>query len=364
MSTELTDIKKDILHLTKELVLFRTTEDRPEELQKCISYIKHYFADSKVKIKELNIRGKPSLFIAFNNRKKQTLILNGHIDVVEGNDNQFNAEEKNGYLYGRGTNDMKASIAVFMVLMKNLARKINPPAVALLVVSDEETGGQYGTKEWLKRGYKCTIAIAGEPSRFHLETKHKGPLQVRIISQGTYGHSSRPWQGTNAIDKLIKQYERFKEDIPQPTRTRKWHASINPTYILSPGPYNVTPARAEMVLDIRTNEEWTNRKLIERLKKLNIKYEIILNNQMLFNLNKNRYIKNLKKVAEKILERKVKYIKSAGGSDAQFFSGKGMTALNFGPIGRNHHKSNEYVEIESLPIYYQILDRYVQTICN
>jgi succinyl-diaminopimelate desuccinylase len=354
------EILDEIVKLTKELILFRTTEDRKEELNKCIAFIKNYFNGSNVKIDEFNFKDKPSLFISFNGKKKQTLILNGHIDVVEGFDSQFVPEEKDGKIFGRGANDMKASVAVMIVLMKHLSEKKNPPKVGLMLVSDEEIGGDNGTKILLKKGYKANFCLIGEPSKFHVETKHKGVLQVKVKAYGSSSHSSRPWLGDNAIEKMMKQYKRLINEVPVATRKHKWLTSINPTNIIAQGPYNVTPSKAEMIMDIRTSEEYTNKKIMELMKKCGMKFTLLRNAPMMLNKKKNKDMRTLKKIAEKVLDKKVKYIKSCGGSDGRYFTGKNIPTVNFGPYGKNHHKAGEHMEITCLDQYYKILEKFIQ----
>jgi len=354
------EIEKEIIALTKDLIVFRTTEDRIDEMNRCIEYIKNYFNGCNVIIKEFTHKNKPSLFIAFNKKKKQDIILNGHIDVVEGFDSQFVPEIKEKNIIGRGSNDMKTAVATMIVLMKNLSRIKKPPKVGLMIVSDEEVGGLQGTNKLVKKGYVGEFAITGETSKFNIESKHKGLLQVKLTAYGSASHASRPWLGTNAIEKLIRQYTKFLVEFPTATRKHKWLPSINPTNFIATGPYNVTPSKAEMVLDIRTTEEYTNRKIIEALKRNNIKFKKIMDGGMMLNPKKNQHIKSLKKITEKVLGKKVKYIKSCGGSDTRFFTEKGISAVNFGPIGKNHHKHNEYLEISSIEPYYKILEQFIK----
>lgn len=349
--------KSNIIKLTKELIKFRTTENRVLQLRKCIDYIKEYLDSSDVIIREFCYKDKPSLFISFNKRRRQQLILNGHIDVVEGYDSQFVPVVTGNKLFGRGSADMKGSVAAMIVLMKALSRK--KPKVALMIVSDEEVGGLDGTKHLVRKGFIGDFAITGETSRFNLETKHKGMLRVKLIAYGSSSHASRPWLGSNAIEKLMRQYYKLRDVVPTATPKHKWLPSINPTNFVATGPYNVTPSKAEMVLDIRTTEEFSNRKVIETLKRLNIKYKKILDGNFMDNEKKNHHIKSLKKITEGVLGRKVKYIKSCGGSDTRFFTEKGIPAVNFGPIGTNHHKHNEFVELDSIMPYYNILKKFV-----
>jgi succinyl-diaminopimelate desuccinylase len=168
----------EILQVAKELIGFRTTVDRPSEIAACIAYIKGYLADTPLLVREFTFAGSPALVISFKRKKRFKLLLNGHVDVVEGNDKQFTAEEKDGLLYGRGTNDMKGSVAAMLVLMKRTAMKRLTPDVGLLIVSDEEVGGK-GSKEFARRGYTADFVIFGEPTKLRVETKHKGVLVVK-----------------------------------------------------------------------------------------------------------------------------------------------------------------------------------------
>lgn len=361
-TAELKEISREILTLTKELILFKTTADRPDELIKCIEFIKNYFDNSHFVVRDFNFKHKPSLFISFNKRKKQDLILNGHIDVVPGSDSQFIPKVEGNLLFGRGSGDMKAAVAAMMVLMKHLAKLKKPPKVGLMIVSDEEIGGENGTAKLLKLGFSSKFCFTGESSvgYFPLVTKHKGCVQVKITAYGSSSHSSRPWQGNNAINKLINQYKALIEEFTLATSKHKWHVSVNPTSFVAESAPNVTPSKAEIVLDIRTNEEFTNRKIINILKKHKIKYKKIMDGPMMFNSNKHVYIKSLKRCAERVLKKKVKYIKSCGGSDSKFFTAKNIPSVNLGPVAKNVHKHNEYVEIDSLEKFYHILSLFVQ----
>ena len=354
-------VTEEIVKLAQKLITFRTTADRPDEIRQCVRFIKDYFADSTIIIREHIHGDSPSLHLTFNRRKKQSLILNGHLDVVEGTDSQFIPKRIQGKLYGRGTDDMKASLATMIVLMKNLAKKRKPPSVGLMIVSDEETGSLNGSKKLAKHGYSADFCIVGESTKFHLETKHKGSMHVKLIAYGSKSHASRPWQGTNAIEKLIRQYQSLTDAVGDiASRKKKWLLSINPTNILAEGPYNVTPSKAEMVLDIRTTEDMTNQKVLALLKKLKIKYKIILNAPMMYNEKKNNTTRYLKKLVERTLGRKVKYIKSCGGTDARYFTEKGIQTVIFGPKGKNLHKNNEYIEINSLGLQYKILEKFIE----
>ncbi len=349
----------EIQQVLERLVAFRTTADRPEEIAACLAYVKEYLADTPLLVKELTLAGKPGLVISFHPGKRHSLLLNGHLDVVEGHERQFQLEERDGLLYGRGTNDMKGSVAAMLVLMKRFALAGEQPDVALLLVTDEETGGA-GTRELVRRGYTGDFVIVGEPSRLRLETKHKGTLFVKVVAYGSSSHGSRPWLGNNAIEKLWRQLRKLNEAVPQATRSNKWLPTINVTSFVSQFPPNVTPSKAEAVLDIRTTEEWSNRRIKNLLKQLKMKHTVLFEGAMLTNKRKDAHIRAFRKLADGMLGgKRRKYVKSCGSTDARYFSARGMPTIVFGPTGAFHHTSKEYVEKRALGLFYKILERYV-----
>jgi acetylornithine deacetylase/succinyl-diaminopimelate desuccinylase-like protein len=135
--------------------------------------------------------------------------------------------------------------------------------------------------------------------------------------------------------------------------------NVNVTSFISEFPPNVTPSKAEMVLDIRTTEDWSNRKLKSILKRLKLKYKVLYEGAMLTN-KKVKQIQQLRKIADRVVGKKRKYVKSCGSTDARFFSAKGIPVAVIGPTGDNHHKHNEYVEIEALGTFYRILKTYIK----
>ena len=208
---------QELIKITEDLIRFKTTKDKPEELKKCINYVKDFFSDCDVIIKEFMKNGKPSLFISYTETKKPKLLLNGHIDVVEADEEQFTPEVKEDKLFGRGSIDMKGGVAASMLLMKEFSKKEKKPDMALMIVGDEEIGGMDGTNYLVENGYGGEFCIAAEPSHpknveaLTICAKEKGVLWIKIKTKGKACHGSRPWLGENAIDKIIFAYLEIKK---------------------------------------------------------------------------------------------------------------------------------------------------------
>jgi succinyl-diaminopimelate desuccinylase len=136
----------------------------------------------------------------------KTLVLNGHLDTVgvdtfEGNPFKVTVEEDR--LYGRGTYDMKGSIAAALVAAARAIQKPLAGTLILALVSDEEFGS-IGTEEALQfLGNDPTLHVDGavvmEPSSLELTIAHRGFAWFDLELVGRAAHGSQPELGVDAI---------------------------------------------------------------------------------------------------------------------------------------------------------------------
>ena len=155
----------------------------------------------------------------------KSLMLNAHMDTVgvKGMSNPFSAAVKNGKLYGRGSYDMKGSIAAILATVKSIKEhNINLAGDVLLTfVADEEFESR-GTQE-LIREYKTDGAIVTEPTNLDICLAHRGFGVYEISTQGRTAHGGNHREGIDAnskmglllaeLDKLAKRLLR-KTDHP------------------------------------------------------------------------------------------------------------------------------------------------------
>lgn len=357
-------LPQEILLLAENLIRFKTVKDNPLEIRNCINFIKEYFSSSKVVVQEFESSGKPSIIISYPRGIGSTLLLNGHIDVVEGEEKQFNPQIKDGRLYGRGAVDMKSGVAVIMFLMKEFADKM--PPISLMIVSDEEIGGLNGTSFLINQGHTGRFVLAPEPNqslsveKLDIIIAEKGVLWLEIKTFGKSCHGSRPWLGENAIEKLIKIYQQIKLLFPETTGGDHWKNTMNLGKISGGNAPNSVPAEAEMVLDIRYTEETEPEEIIAKIQEIPDLNVIVLEKTYPLSNDKDTpEILQLKACAEKITNEKVNLIQEHGSSDLRFFSEKGIPAVIFGPKGGNHHGKDEFVYLSSLNLFYRTVQEFI-----
>jgi acetylornithine deacetylase len=144
--------------------------------------------------------GRPNVVaVARGTGGGQSLMLNGHIDVVGagGMENPFQPFIKDGRLYGRGVYDMKAGLAAQMLAAAQ-ARQLNLRGDVILTgVMDEEFAG-LGTLD-IAQKYRADAAVIAEPTDMELIVAHRGFTWLEIETHGVAAHGSRPDLGVDAI---------------------------------------------------------------------------------------------------------------------------------------------------------------------
>ena len=142
---------------------------------------------------------------------RPALHLNGHIDVVPPGDgwtvDPFGGEIRDGWLYGRGSADMKAGIAA-AVFAAEAVRRSGVSLRGTLEISgtvDEESGGHAGVAHLAQIGRVTSrttdYVIIPEPfSPTRICIGHRGVLWFRILVRGRIAHGSMPFLGVSAID--------------------------------------------------------------------------------------------------------------------------------------------------------------------
>lgn len=354
-----------IVELTKELIKFESTESNPDKIHACKDFIKSYFKDTDVIVKELVSENKPSLIITCKDTKKPKLMLNGHFDVVAGEKEQFYPYVENGKLYGRGALDMKSGVATCMYILKEFADQ--KPDIGVILTSDEEIGGYHGMRHVIEQGYGGNLLIAAEqnPSedihKVNLTTSGKGIMWVKLICEGKACHGSRPWNGVSASEKLVKALAKLETLFPKTWPQDKWKTTYNIGTIKAGESPNKVCDYAESIVDIRITEHETKETILDKLSSLDgVKLEIVTEGSLLYNNPSDDMIQKLKKTAEKVTGNTSELGRIYGASDARFASAKGMASILTGTFGDNMHALNEYVEIESITLFYDIVCAFIK----
>jgi acetylornithine deacetylase len=259
-------------NLLKELI---STQSFSREEQNTFKILKSFFDSKQIDTQsiEQNIWALNKHFDA----SKPTILLNSHHDTVKPNQgyslNPFEPIEKDGKLYGLGSNDaggcLVSLIQAFLHFYDKQNLKYN---LCILCTAEEEISGTNGMELAKKHIPEIDFAIVGEPTLLDAAIAEKGLIVVDCYAYGEAGHAARN-EGINALyqalDDLvwIKNYE-FPKTSPTLGKVK-----MSATVIEAGKQHNVVPDLCHFVLDIRVTDLYSNEEIIEILNQ-NLKSEV------------------------------------------------------------------------------------------
>lgn len=218
MMQEAEESADEVAELCSALVGFNSAhpEARTDE---CVKYIKKYLDANGIENEVHSCNPlKPNIVAKVGPNHGSKILWVGHLDVVPEGDPEMwkhpaysGVITDDGYVWGRGTSDMKGACAAAMVSARILNERENlKHRVEFWFTSDEEIGGGDGAR-WLAqsgrlKGDVCVIGDGngGGPDNPSIDMGCKGGLGTKLISRGKTAHGSTPYLGDNAISKLIK----------------------------------------------------------------------------------------------------------------------------------------------------------------
>jgi acetylornithine deacetylase/succinyl-diaminopimelate desuccinylase family protein len=384
ISSSSIDVEK-LLKTTADLVQIQSIN--PPGLEEEVGkYLIEFFKKASIETKIFPVEKVRFNLVAKIPGKSSSLPLafTGHMDVVPVSNKEFSrwktapfsGEIHDGFLYGRGSSDMKGGLASVMVAMLEIVKKNIVPAQDIyLIATVDEEDSMKGSKALLKENLLDTIpvVIVCEPTGLKLCTAGKGRTYGNIKIAGRTGHGSQG-NGKNVIDfgrQLLNKMEeaRFSHYENTPYGDSYWqalsiHAGVEPC---------VVPDELELKVDARlvpnhnTETIWSEMKnILADLKAQNpgyeVKIEVIDQREGWILPPESSVVSNIKEIY-KHLNIPFGTTFFAGTTDGSIFRSKGMDCVILGPGDLNCvHKENERVSIqeliESCKIYFEIMRRF------
>jgi len=259
LTTSAIQLLKDLI----EIPSFSSEEDLTA------ARIEQWFIHSKIPFQrsQNNIWATNAHFDA----SKPTLLLNSHHDTVKPNNgytkDPFQAQVEDGKLYGLGSNDAGGCLVSLMATFTYFYAQKNLNYNLVLVASaEEESSGAAGLNSMLSIIPNIDVAIVGEPTLMQLAVAEKGLVVFDALVKGTPGHAAHP-NDDNAIYNVIEFLQWFKD-----YQFKKKSESLGPvkmtvTQIHAGKQHNAIPAGVELVVDVRVNDQYSNKEIVDILQK-------------------------------------------------------------------------------------------------
>ncbi len=371
----------DPIDLSSKLISFKSISPKSDG---SIEFIQKILQAKKFKCNSLEF-GRPkvkNLYAEYTGGKGPTVCFAGHTDVVPPGDikewesNPFKSTIKNGNLYGRGASDMKTGIASFLsatiFFLEKKQGRFNG-CLSFLITSDEEGNANYGTKsvvEWLeKKKKKIDFCLVGEPTNPSLlgemvKIGRRGSLNGVIDIKGKQGHVAYPEKATNPIDCLLKICDVIQQPLDEGSKIFQPSKLVITSIDVNNKVTNIIPGNAKIRFNVRFNNNFTSKKIIEileqRIAKVdnNIKISFKVSGESFFNFSE-KLTDAISKSIKKITKKTPILSTSGGTSDARFIA-KLCPVIEFGIVGKTMHQTNENVSIKDIAslskIYFEFLE--------
>jgi len=308
------------------------------------------------------------------------LMFEGHTDVVsEGNrdlwrHDPFGAEIEDGKIYGRGSCDMKAGLAVNLLTVKAMLKSgVEYKGRMRLGLMCDEEDQMLGVQDYIKKGHADDVdaCLVSEPEENQLCLSMKGALRAIVKVTGKMAHGAMPLAGINPsirMARIILAFEVFEKAEMERCGKDEFLGwpSVTFTVVQSPpagepAQLNVMPAESIAYVDIRTipgqEHEEVKKQLQEALNRLaaddpdfHAEIEFIADKPVVSMEKDEPIVMIVAEAYRDITGREPVYNGVPGATDGTFLRDlKGIPSLVNGP-GPRHvpHQTDEYVEIEEL----------------
>jgi acetylornithine deacetylase len=204
-------------------------------------------------------------------RKKNlpTIFLNSHIDTVKpGNgwsDDPFIPKKIKGKITGLGSNDAGASVVSLLAAYFLLKEQTLPFNLIYSATAEEEVSGRQGVESILGNLGPIDLGIVGEPTGMNLAIAEKGLMVLDCRASGKRSHAARN-DGNNAIYNALEDIERIRNFKFPKKSDILGDVAMQVTMINSGEAHNIVPDSCSFVVDVRTNDCYTNKEVFDILR--------------------------------------------------------------------------------------------------
>jgi acetylornithine deacetylase len=186
-----------------------------------------------------------------------SLMLCGHVDTVgvEGMDAPFDPVERDGRLYGRGSQDMKGGVAAMIDAARVAARRPFTRGRLIVAAVVDEEFASIGADALVSR-WSADMAVVTEPTDLKIGVAHKGFVWLDVETHGRAAHGSRPLEGRDAILGMGRVLQRL-EALDRQLQSRPPHAlmgrpSLHASIITGGRELSSYPDRCSLQMERRT----------------------------------------------------------------------------------------------------------------
>jgi len=201
---------------------------------------------------------------------RPTVLLNSHIDTVKPVagwvHDPFAPTIESGKLFGLGSNDAGASVVSLLHAFFYLTQQQQSYNLIFAASAEEEISGKNGIESLLHELPVIDFAIVGEPTGMNMAVAEKGLMVLDCVAQGQAGHAARN-EGDNAIYKALPAIDWFRTFEFDRKSDLLGAVKMTVTQINAGTQHNVIPDKCSFVVDVRSNEMYSNEEILDEIRK-------------------------------------------------------------------------------------------------
>ncbi len=318
----------------------------------------------------LDSNGVKNLFIYKKFGEGEHLCFAGHVDVVPAGEgwsvDPYGAVEQDGFIYGRGAQDMKSGVTAFLQAVKTT--KEFTGTLSLLLTSDEEGPAKHGTLEVLKyleeQKMMPDACIVAEPTceQFFgdaIKIGRRGSINGVIEKHGKQGHAAYPEKAVNPIHKVAQVLHHMAGvDLDEGDANFAPSKFVVTDIRAGMEVTNVTPGKLKMMFNVR-NSTNTDQKAIEDFvhkyfSEMNYTLKLDQSAYPFMTDPNTKIVRTIDAAIEKVTGIKPKHSTAGGTSDARYIAPCGVDVIEFGVCNDTIHAPNERTTAEEVEKLYAV----------
>ena len=256
-------------------------------------------------------------------------------------------------LYGLGSNDCGGGLTTLLQVFRWLTLRPQPYNTIYLASAEEEISGQQGISSVLPLLPHIDVAVVGEPTGMQPAVAERGLMVLDVIAHGKSGHAARN-EGVNAIYEALDDMVWIRDYKFDRVSPLLGPTKMTLTVVHAGTQHNVIPDLCTMLVDVRTNECYTNEEVYEIIKS-HVKSEVKAHS---FRLHSS-HIDNRHPLVQRCLSLNLTPFGSPTLSDQALMP---FPSLKLGPgESARSHSADEYICLSemahAIDIYQQLLDQ-------
>ncbi len=320
--------------------------------------------------------GEVSNFWATRGAQGPLLVFAGHTDVVPSGPESawqsppFEPTQRDGMLYGRGSADMKGSLAAMLVACESFVEQYpeHTGRIGFLITSDEEGPAVDGTVRVLEHleslGERIDWCVVGEPSSESklgdvIKNGRRGSLGAVLTVDGIQGHIAYPQLAENPVHKLLPALQALTDEVWDEGNEFFPATSLQVSNIhAGTGATNVIPGTVEVVFNFRFSTQVTDAELRTRTLDILARHGLQTNDDfsLVWHVSGQPFLTpkgalvDAAVAAVQAVTGDTPQLSTGGGtSDGRFIAPTGAQVVELGPVNASIHKIDEAVRVEDLP---------------